>query len=222
MEEVDTTEDSRQMLVFTHSLNLSVAEEAISNSFPKISSTPKILPAQNPPPLSFFQSKVTPPSYSSHPGNCRPSPQLLPEQSSIRAPPLHSSAAKAPDDVPSGRKLARSSSEAGKKGPAEPPTCNYSHPHPRRQNTSIDSAPGELSLQDLPHRCVPLQNPPARTKADPNPHCAADHATRDRHTTPFTMPDSSTQTLPPPAAPSRALARPVSEALLNEKVSLAP
>lgn len=87
MEEVDTTEDSRQMLVFTHSLNLSVAEEAISNSFPKISSTPKILPAQNPPPLSFFQSKVSPPSYSSHPGNCRPSPQLLPEQSSIRAPP---------------------------------------------------------------------------------------------------------------------------------------
>lgn len=36
------------------------------------------------------------------------------------------------------------------------------------------------------------------------------------------MPDSTTQTLPPPAAPSRALARPVSEALLNEKVSLAP
>lgn len=57
MEEVDTTEDSRQMLVFTHLLNLSVAEEAISNSFPKISSTPKILPAQNPPPLSFFPIK---------------------------------------------------------------------------------------------------------------------------------------------------------------------
>lgn len=148
MEEVDTTEDSRQMLVFTHSLNLSVAEEAISNSFPKISSTPKVLPAQNPPPLSFFQSKVTPPSYSSHPGNCRPSPQLLPEQSSIRAPPLHSSAAKAPDDVPSGRKLARSSSEAGKK--AQP-------------NHQLGTIPTRTPVAKTPQLTRPQVSSPSRT-----------------------------------------------------------
>lgn len=151
---------------------------------PKISSTPKVLPAQKSPTPVLHPIK-NPTAFLFLP------PRELPTltAASIRAPPLHSGAAKAPDDVPSGRKLARSSSEAGKKGPAEPPTCNYSHPHPRRQNTSIDSAPGELSLPDLPDHHVPLQKQPARTKANPNPRCASDHATHTHtHHTPSQCP----------------------------------
>lgn len=174
-------EKSRQMLPFIHLSNLSVAEEAISNSFPQNfqhpkssagpkSPTPVLHPIKNPTAFLFL-----PP---------RELPTLTAAAARASELPLHSGAAKAPDDVPSGRKLARSSSEAGKKGPAEPPTCNYSHPHPRRQNTSIDSAPGELSLPDLPDHHVPLQKQPARTKANPNPRCASDHATHTHtHTT---------------------------------------
>lgn len=197
---------SRDKCLSSPTRRLSVAEEAISNSFPKISSTPKILPAQNPPPLSFFQSKVPPPSYSSHPGNCRTSPQLLPEQSSIRAPPLHSGAAKAPDDVPSARKLARSSSEAGKKGPAEPPTCNYSHPHPRRQNTSIDSAPVSPPFRTCPIATSPSKNHPRAPKltAIPIAPQTTPHATDTPHLRNARLDDAD----PSPTGGAVARARP--------------
>lgn len=87
MEEVDTTEDSRQMLVFTHSLNLSVAEEAISNSFPKISSTPKFCRPKIPHPCLSSNQKSHRLPIPPTPGTADPHRSCCPSRAASELPP---------------------------------------------------------------------------------------------------------------------------------------
>lgn len=180
-------EKSRQMLPFIHLSNLSVAEEAISNSFPQNfqhpkssagpkSPTPVLHPIKNPTAFLFLPPRELPTltAAAARPSELPPCIPALPRPLTTSRPV---------------ESLLAAVRKREKKGPAEPPTCNYSHPHPRRQNTSIDSAPGELSLPDLPDHHVPLQKQPARTKANPNPRCASDHATHTHtHNTPSQCP----------------------------------
>jgi len=223
MPELEFTENSRQMLVFIHLSNLSVLEEAIPNSFPQNFQHPKSSAGPKSPPCPSALSTGHTAFLFFHPGNCRTSPQL-PEhhQSSPCIPAL-------PRPQTTSRPVESLLAAVGKREKKAQPNHQLATIPTRTPVAKTPQLTPPQVSSPFPTRFMtasPSPNYPRTLKLTPIPLAPQTTYTRHIHThthTPhtFAMPDSSTQTAPPPA-PSRAIARPVSEALLNEKVSLAP